>query len=114
VAGKPFDSDGGQSHRFFDNTNLLLIGASLLGQSADQITTRRFLSHGGQEQDPLSRPFVDQGWGGQVGIAAIENTAQIFVMYRLHKMGHHRIERILLLVTAFAHGNMGYRNLQNR
>jgi hypothetical protein len=114
VAGKLFDTDNGRPHRFFDKTNLLLLGASLLGQSADAITTQRFRSHGGQEADPLARPFVAQGWGGQVGLVSIENTAQIFIMYRLHKMGHHRIERIVPLADAFSHGYEGYNNLQRR
>jgi hypothetical protein len=113
VAGKPFDSDNGRSHRFFDKTNLLLIGTSLLGQSADDITTQRFHSHGGLEADPFSRPFVDQGWGGQIGLGVIENTAQIFVMYGLHKMGHHRIERIIPSGVGLLHGNEGYHNLQH-
>lgn len=111
VAGKPFDVDSGRPHRFFDRTNLLLLGASLLGQSADAITTRRNLSHGGTEADPLERPFADQGWGGQIGVGVIENTAQLFVMYRLHKMGHHGIERLLPLASGFVGGHQAYHNL---
>ncbi|MFZ0337245.1 MAG: hypothetical protein WAL45_04380 [Terracidiphilus sp.] len=114
VAGKPFDTDSGRSHSFFDRTNLLLFGTSLLGQSADAITTQRSLSHGGAEGDPLARPFVDQGWGGQVGAAVVENTSQIFVMYLLHKMGHHRVEKTVPLADAFVHGYEGYHNLQHR
>jgi hypothetical protein len=114
VAGKPFDTDSGRPHRFFDKTNLLLLGASLMGQSADDITTQRSLSHGGAETDPLARPFVNQGWGGQIGLTVFENTAQIFIMYRLHKMGHHRVEKTVPLADAFIHGYEGYHNLQNR
>jgi|CZKF01.1.fsa_nt_gi hypothetical protein len=114
VAGKPFDTNGGQSHRFFDKTNLLLLGVSLLGQSADDITTQRFHSHGGAESDPLARPFVNRGWGGEIGLGVIENSAQIFIMYGLHKMGHHRIEKLVPLADAFIHGYEGYHNLQNR
>jgi hypothetical protein len=114
VAGKPFDTDSGRSHRFIDKTNLLLIGSSLLGQFADAITTQRFHSHGGIEADPIARPFIEHGWGGEIGLGVIENTAQIYVMYGLHKMGHHRIERIVPLATAFTHGYEGYHNLQNQ
>lgn len=114
VAGKPFDTDIARPHRFFDKTNLLLFGVSLLGQSADAITTQRLHSHGGEEGDPLARPFVDQGWPGQIGASVIENTAQILIMYRLHKMGHHRVEEIVPLADAFVHGYEGYHNLQHR
>ena len=115
LSGKSFDVDEGEwPHRFFDKTNLLLFGASLLGQSADAITSQRNRSHGSEETDPLARPFVDQGWGGQIGLGVIENTAQFFVMYRLHKMGHHRIERLVPLVSGFVGGNQGYHNLQHQ
>jgi hypothetical protein len=110
VAGKPFDADSGRSHRFFDRTNFLLLGVSLLGQSADAITTQRFISRGMQEGDPLWRPFIEQGWSGQIGMGVLENTAQIIVMYRLHKMGHHRIERLIPLGSAFVGGYNGYHN----
>ncbi len=112
VAGGPFDADGEGPHRFLDNANLLLLLVSMLGQSADAITTQRFRSHGSEEQDPLERPFVDQGWAGQVGVAAIENAAQIFVMYRLHKLGHHRIERLVPLASGLVGGHQAYHNLQ--
>jgi len=81
---------------------------------ADAVTTERRISHGWGEQDPLARPFADQGWGGMIGLGIIENTAQILVMYRLHKMGHHRIERTLPLVTALLGGRQGYHNLQHQ
>jgi hypothetical protein len=99
-------------HRFFDRTNLLLIGVSLLGQGADAITTQRFHSHGQQEQDPLARPFVNQGWAGQIGLAAIYNAAQVTAMVGLHKMGQHEVERLVPLVVAAAGAYNGYSNLQ--
>ncbi len=114
VPGGQFNAEGEQPHRFLDRTNLLFLAVSLLGQSAEAITTQRFHGHGGQEADPLARPFVDQGWGGQVGEAVIVNAAQILVMYRLHKMGHHSIERIVPLVRAFGGGYEGYHNLQHQ
>lgn len=115
ISGRSFDAyDGERSHRFLDKWNVLLLGASLLGQSADAITTQRDRSHGAIEADPLVKPFVDRGWPGQIGAGVIENGAQIFFMYRLHKTGHHRIERLVPLASGFIGGNQGYRNLQNR
>jgi hypothetical protein len=114
VLGKgSFDVGREPAHRLFDRTNLLLIGVSLLGQSADMITTQRFHSHGIQEGDPLARPWVNKGWGGQIGLAVLYNSAQIGVMFSLHKMGHHRVERLVPLVAGTEGAYRGYRNLQD-
>ena len=99
-------------HRFFDRTNLMVIGVSLLGQAADAITTQRFIAHGQPEQDPLARPFVKYGWSGQIGLGVLSNSAEIAGMYWLHRMHHHRIERLLPLPYAAASGVMAYRNDQ--
>ncbi len=113
VPGRPFDIDEERSHRFFSKTNLLVFGVSLLGMSADAITTQRFVSRGQQEQDPIARPFVDQGWPGQLELEAADTAAQIFIMYRLHKMGHHRIEKLVPLAMGIAGGQSAYHNLQH-
>jgi hypothetical protein len=110
IAWTPPASDAEPSHRFLDRTNLALIGVSLLGQSADAITTQRFISHGLPEQDPLARPLVKYGWSGQIGLAALLNGGEISAMYWLHRKHQHRIERILPLPIAAASGVMAYRN----
>jgi hypothetical protein len=107
-----FDVGREPAHRFFDKTNVLLMTVSVLGQSADMITTQRFRSHGIQEGDPLARPLVDRGWAGQIGLAVIYNAAEIATMYGLHKMGHHTVERLLPIVPAAEGGYRGYNNLQ--
>jgi hypothetical protein len=115
VVGRPRPAlDAPPLHRFFDAKNLLGISISLLAQTSDAVTTQRFLHHGLQEQNGLARPFVDQGWGGQVAASAIVNTAEISVMYALHKMGHHRMERALPYVVAAPGAIEGYRNLHER
>jgi hypothetical protein len=112
VGNGTFDVGREPAHRFFDKTDVLLMTVSLLGQSADMITTQRFHSHGFQEADPFARPFVDAGWGGQIGLAAINNGLEIGVMYALHKMGHHRVERLVPLVVGAEGAFSGYHNLQ--
>jgi hypothetical protein len=98
------------THRFLDRDNFVVIGVSLLGQTADAITTQRFISHGQQEGDPLARPFVEHGWSGQIGLAVLTNSGEIAGMYWLHKMHHDRIERLLPLPYAIASGVCAYRN----
>jgi hypothetical protein len=77
---------------------------------SDAITTQRFIKRGWQEGDPLSRPFVDHGWPGQIGIGVLDNAAELSVMYALHRMHHHRIERIVPIGRAAIGGIQGYRN----
>ncbi|MGO9325496.1 MAG: hypothetical protein ACLP07_13125 [Terracidiphilus sp.] len=85
---------------------------SLLGQASDAISTQRFRKRGFEEQDPLAKPFVDQGWPGQIGLAAIDNAAQLSVMFFLHRTNHHRVERLVPITFGVASGVMGYRNDQ--
>lgn len=82
---------------------------SLLGQASDAITTQR-AGHGQGETDPLAKPFVEQGWPGQIGLGVLDNAAELAVMYALHRMRHHRIERIVPIGRAAIGGMQGYRN----
>jgi hypothetical protein len=89
------------SHRFFDKTNLWLHLGAVAGETADLISTRRVLQLGGREADPLARPFVRAGAGGQiVGTYAIGEGAVLLASYLFHRTGHHRMER-LVPISAF-------------
>ncbi len=116
-----------QPHRFFDRTNVLMMTLGMLAQSADAITTQRAfgdcrryyatinrpISSCAQiESDPIARPFVSHGWGGQIGLGAMVNSAQALMMYGIHRMGHHRIERLVPVPLAIASTYLGYSNLQ--
>jgi hypothetical protein len=109
IVRTPPDIHQAPSHRFFDKLNIALITISLLGQATDAITTQRD-DHGQEESDPLSKPFVEQGWPGQIGIGVLDNAAELSVMYGLHRMHHHRIERIVPIGRAAIGGIVGYRN----
>lgn len=106
----PPDIHQAPGHRFFDKINLTLLTISLLGQLSDGITTQRFIKRGNPEGDPLYKPLVEQGWPGQIGAGVIDNAAQISIMYALHRMNHHRIERIVPLFRGAIGGIEGYRN----
>jgi hypothetical protein len=106
----PPDTHQPPSHPFFDRANFAVLTISLLGQAADAITTQRFRHHGISEGDPLARPFVDQGWPGQIGLAVIDNGAQLSVMYALHRMHKHWLERTVPLVFGGDSAVNAYRN----
>jgi hypothetical protein len=117
----------GPSHKFFDRTNVLLLTAGLLAQVADGITTQRNqancqrfnaanasypLDCAEEEGNPLARPFVTQGWVGQVALTGLVATGEILLMYGIHRMGYHKIERIVPIPLAIGNAHAAYDNLQ--
>ena len=115
-----------QDHKFFDRFNIALMTASLLAQTADAVTTQRGLKNcwrtygrsywfcSNFEGDPIARPFVNQGWGGQVALAVVVNSAQTMVMYAIHRMGYHKVERLVPVPLTIEGGIQAYKNLQSR
>jgi len=89
------------SHRFFDKTNLWLHLGAVAGETADLITTRRVIQLGGREGDPLAKPFVRAGIGGQmVGTYALGEGSSLLASYLLHRSGHHRLERFVPIAVS--------------
>jgi len=101
------------THRFFDKTNFACLSLSVLAQTADGIGTQHFIHNGYQEQDGLARPLIDRGWAGQIAAGVIVDSAEILAMYTLHRMGHHRIERLLPIAAAGPSAYAAYGNLSN-
>jgi hypothetical protein len=97
-------------HSFFDSANVALIAASVLGMTADAITTQRDMARGGIESDPFARPLVKYGWSGQVAAEGIEINVVVWGMYGLHRIHQHWIERIAPAGVATAHGFFAYKN----
>jgi len=108
----PPDMRAPPKHRFWNDTNIALIGVSLLGQAADAITTQRFIHDGLKEGNPLASPFVKYGWSGQIGLAVLTNGAEISGMYGLHRMHQHWIERAVPIAIATASAIAAYHNSQ--
>ncbi len=98
------------THPFFNTTNVVLIAGSVLGTTADAITTQRFISRGQREGDPFARPLVKYGWSGQVGLMTLEIAAETLAMYGLHRIGQHWIERLTPVCIAATHGVFAYKN----
>jgi len=89
------------SHRFFDRTNLWLHMSVVAGETSDLITTRRILQAGGREGNPLARPLMRAGLGGQMAATyGLGEGSSLLVAYLLHRTGHHKLERFAP-ITAF-------------
>jgi hypothetical protein len=97
-------------HPFFGRSNIALITVSVLGMTADSITTQRFIHQGKEEGDPIARPLVKYGWSGQISLQALETGAVIVTMYGLHRIGQHWVERLLPACIATTHGVFAYKN----
>ena len=100
-------------HRFFDRRNFALLTFAMAGMMADAVTTQHTLAHGYQEKDPLARPFVNQGWGGQMAIGGIMAGIDLLAEFGLHKLHAHRIERLVPLLQGTVGAWQAYRNHRN-
>jgi hypothetical protein len=81
-------------HSFFDAQNIALFSIGAAFVASDSITTQRMVGTGRfEEQDPIARPFVNNGWKGQTLISAIGFGGSVGLSYAFHKFGHHKMER---------------------
>ncbi len=110
LAWMPPTYDARTAHRFFDRANALLITTSVLGITADSVTTQNFIRAGVTEGDPVARPFAKYGWPGQISSELLETSVEVAVMYSLHRMHHHCAERAVPLAVAGIHAEFAYHN----
>ena len=81
-------------HAFFDAKNIALFSLGAAFVASDSITTQRMVGTGRfDEQDPIAKPFVNNGWKGQALISAIGFGGSVGLSYVFHKFGHHKMER---------------------
>jgi hypothetical protein len=85
-------------HKFWDTQNRLLFVAAAALNGADFEVTRANLQSGGQELNPLVRPFGRSTAGLAMNFAG-ETVGVIGLSYFLHKTGHHKLERAVSLVN---------------
>jgi hypothetical protein len=81
-------------HAFFDAKNIAVFSMGAAFVASDSITTQRMVGTGRfDEQDPIAKPFVNNGWKGQALISAIGLDGSVGLSYVFHKFGHHKMER---------------------
>ena len=88
--------DAPSQHHFWTletkvNTGIL---AGLI--ATDAFTTQRGLDRGYREANPIMRPFVTRGIGGEAVGSALGFGVGLGTVYLLHKTHHHKAERIAL------------------
>ena len=91
-----FLPDAPSQHRFL-NTETKVSAGILAGLvAADAFTTQQGLNNGYHETNPIMRPFVTHGIGGQAAGSALGFGAGLGTVYFLHKTHHHKAERIAM------------------
>jgi hypothetical protein len=90
--------ESGDRHKFLDNKNrVLFVGVAALN-SADFAVTRANLQNGGTELNPLTRPFSHSTAALAANFAG-ETAGVVALSYFFHKTGHHKLERLVSLVS---------------
>lgn len=79
--------------------------------AADAITTQRGLSQGYREANPLMRPFVTRGAGGEAVGSALGYGAGLGTVYLLHRTHHYKAERIAMRLIVGGEGAVVGHNL---
>jgi Domain of unknown function (DUF5658) len=89
------------------------VGFSAFGMlvAADAITTQRGLNQGLREANPLMRPFVTRGAGGEALGSALGFGAGVGVVYVLHQTHHYKAERIVMRLIVGGEGAVVANNI---
>lgn len=86
------------THKFWDRQNRFLFVAAAASNMADFAVTRANLQSGGQELNPIVRPFGRSSAGLAVNFVG-ETVGVVSLSYFFHKTGHHKLERAVSIVN---------------
>lgn len=91
------------SHAFWEKGNQVRLWTLAGLVAADGITTHHVLfAQGGRELNPLARPLVIRGVGGQLAASFVGYGLSLGTSYLFHKRAHHRMERLVLNLSIAA------------
>jgi hypothetical protein len=96
--------DAPSEHRFWTVETKVNTGILAGMIAADAFTTQRGLQQGYREANPIMRPFVTRGIGGQAAGSALGFGASLGTVYLLHKTHHYKAERIALRLMVGVEG----------
>ena len=111
AASGPLPDAPSQSRPFWTLENKVDVG--ILGSlvAADAITTQRGLSEGFHEANPLMRPFVSRGAGGEGVGSALGFGAGLGAVYLMHRTHHYKAERITMRLMVGVEGAVVANNI---
>jgi len=85
-------------HKFWDKQNCALLVTAAVLNGADFAVTRANLQSGGQELNPVVRMFGRSPQGLALNFIG-ETAGVVSLSYFFHKMGHHKLERIVSIAN---------------
>jgi Domain of unknown function (DUF5658) len=103
--------DAPSQHRFWTLENKISVGIFAGLIASDAVTTQRGLQRGYREANPVMRPFVTRGSGGEAAGSALGFGAGLGTVYLLHKTHHYKAERIAMRLMLGVEGAMVANNL---
>jgi hypothetical protein len=89
--------------RFWKRSTIALVALDGAAKAADSYVTRRNMDGGGEEHNPLARPFV-RTTPVQVAATAALLGSEIAAAYWLHRRHHDRMGRAVLIGGAVING----------
>jgi hypothetical protein len=98
------EAPSSNSHPFWTFENKLNVGVLAGLIAADAITTQRGLNEGMREANPVMRPFVTRGAGGEAVGSALGFGAGVGVVYLLHRTHHYKMERVTMRMIVAGEG----------
>jgi hypothetical protein len=96
--------DAPSARKFWTLENKINFSIFAAEVAADAITTQRGLDRGMREANPLARPLVTHGAGGQAAASAIGMGMALGTAYLLHRTGHYKAERIAVRLMLAGEG----------
>jgi hypothetical protein len=99
--------------RFWTPATIALVALDGAAKTADSFATRENLDRGGEEYDPMARPFVHTPVVQVAAMAALFG-AEITTSYMLHQRGHDRVARAILVMGATMNGLGAASSFKNR
>ena len=98
------EAPSSNSHPFWTFENKLNVSVLAGLIAADAITTQRGLNEGMREANPVMRPFVTRGAGGEAVGSALGFGAGVGVVYLLHRSHHYKAERVAMRMIVGGEG----------
>ena len=92
--------DAPSSHRYWDPTNRSLIVSHFALEAIDAAITHSNLSRGGKEMNNMAKAICESGTRGQIVYFAGRSAGVVGISYLLHRMRHHKLERIFIVVSS--------------
>jgi hypothetical protein len=99
--------------RFWKASTIALVTLDGAAKAADSYAPRRNIAGGGEEYNPLARPFVHTT-GVQVAATGALFGAEVATAYLLHKRRHDNLARALLVGGATMNGLGAASSFKNR